>query len=48
MDFIVNPAALDRIPADLLARIDVAREAIREGMLEVPRIEFLEEEPGGP
>lgn len=48
VDFIVNPAALDRIPADLLARIDEAREAIRAGTLEVPRIEFLEEEPGGP
>lgn len=48
VDFIVNPAALDRIPAGLLARIDEARAAIREGVLEVPRIEFVEEEPGGP
>ena len=48
VDFIVNPAALDRIPSELLARIDEARAAIREGRLEVPRIEFLEEESGGP
>ncbi len=48
VDFIVNPAALDRIPAELLARIGEARTAIREGALEVPRIRFLEEEPGGP
>ncbi len=48
VDFIVNPAALDRIPADLLARIDEARTAIRKGRLEVPRVRFLEGEPGGP
>ena len=48
VDFIVNPAALDRIPGELLARIDEARTAIREGVLGVPRIRFLEEEPGGP
>ena len=48
VDFIVNPAALDRIPGELLARIGEARTAIREGALEVPRIRFLEEEPGGP
>ena len=48
VDFIVNPAALDRIPAELLARIDEAREAIRAGALEVPRLRFLEEESGGP
>lgn len=48
VDFIVNPEVLDRIPADLLARIGEARTAIREDMLDVPRIEFLEEEPGGP
>ena len=48
VDFIVNPAALDRIPEDLRARIDAARAAIRDGALEVPRIQFLEEEPGGP
>lgn len=48
VDFIVNPAVLDRIPAELLARINEARTAIREGALEVPRIQFLEEESGGP
>ena len=48
VDFIVNPAALDRIPAALLERIDEARRTIREGMLEVPRIRFLEAESGGP
>ena len=48
VDFIVNPAALDRVPAELLTRINEARTAIREGSLEVPRIQFLQEEPGGP
>ncbi len=48
VDFVVNPAALDRIPAELRARIDEARTAIRAGALEVPRIRFLEEESGGP
>ena len=47
VDFIVNPEALDRIPAELLARVDEARAAIRAGTLDVPRIRFLEEEPGG-
>ncbi len=48
VDFIVNPAALDRIPAELLSRIGEARAAIRQGTLEVPRIRFLEEESGSP
>ncbi len=48
VDFIVNPAARDRIPADLLGRVDEARRAIRDGSLEVPRIQFLEDESGSP
>ena len=46
VDLIVNPAVVDRIPADLLARIDTARTAIVEGSMEVPRVRFVEGEEG--
>ena len=44
VDLVVNPAVQDRIPADLLARIDEARQAIREGSVDVPRVRFVEGE----
>jgi basic membrane lipoprotein Med (substrate-binding protein (PBP1-ABC) superfamily) len=47
VDLIVNPAVVDRIPAELLQRVDEAREAIRAGSLDVPRVRFLEETPEG-
>lgn len=46
VDFVVNPALADRIPADALSRIDEARSAIRDGTLEVPRVPFVEGETG--
>jgi basic membrane protein A and related proteins len=46
VDFVPNPALLDRIPADLLERVDSARAAIRRGDLQVPRIPYVEGEPG--
>lgn len=48
IDFVVNPALQDRVPAELLARVDAARAAIRAGELEVPRVPFVEGEPGVP
>lgn len=44
--FVPNPVWLDRIPAELLARVDSARLAIRAGELRVPRIPFVEGEEG--
>ncbi len=47
VDFVFNPALLDRIPAELVRAVDEAREAIFSGALEVPRIPFVEgPEPG--
>jgi hypothetical protein len=47
VDFVVNPAVASSIPADLLTAIDEARDAIRSGALEVPRVPFVEGEPDG-
>ena len=47
VDFVVNPAVASSIPADLLRAIDEARDAIRSGALEVPRVPFVEGEPDG-
>lgn len=46
IDFVVNPAVADAIPDTLLARVDEARERIRSGSLQVPRVPFVEGEPG--
>jgi basic membrane lipoprotein Med (substrate-binding protein (PBP1-ABC) superfamily) len=46
IDFVVNPAVADRIPAELLQRVDEARARIRSGALQVPRVPFVEGEPG--
>ncbi len=46
VDFVVNPALADRIPTDVMSRIDEARSAIRDGTLEVPRVPFVEGETG--
>jgi basic membrane lipoprotein Med (substrate-binding protein (PBP1-ABC) superfamily) len=46
VDFVPNPALAERLPADLLARVDAAREAIAAGELEVPRVPFVEGEDG--
>jgi basic membrane lipoprotein Med (substrate-binding protein (PBP1-ABC) superfamily) len=46
IDFVANPAALDRIPPALLRRVDEAREGIRAGTVAVPRVHVVEGEPG--
>ena len=45
--FVPNPELAEVIPADLLARVEEARAAIRAGTLNVPRIPFVEGESGG-
>lgn len=46
VDFVPNPALGDRIPPELLARVDSARSAIVAGELQVPRVPFVEGEDG--
>lgn len=46
IDFVANPALVDRIPPELLARVDAARDSIRGGLLQVPRVPFVEGEEG--
>jgi basic membrane protein A len=46
IDFVLNPALADRVPADLVAAMTAERERIRSGELEVPRVPFVEGEPG--
>jgi basic membrane protein A and related proteins len=45
VDFVPNPAVVDRIPDELRAAIDEARGRIEAGALEVPRVPFVEGEP---
>ena len=44
IDFVPNPALVDRIPSEVLDRVDDARERIRTGALDVPRVRYLEDE----
>jgi basic membrane protein A len=46
IDFVPNPALGGVIPVSVLAGIDAARERIRRGDLIVPRVPFVEGEPG--
>jgi len=46
VDFVANPAVLDRIPDELLARIDSMRTLIRSGEFDPPRVPFIEGEEG--
>lgn len=48
VEFVPNPAQEGVIPAEALARIDEARQAIIAGELEVPRIDYLEPEGDDP
>jgi basic membrane protein A len=45
-DFVPNPILVDRYPEGLLERVDRARQSILSGELEVPRVPFVEGEPG--
>jgi len=46
VDFVLNPALADRVPAELRAAVDEARRQIRAGKLAVPRVPYVEGEPG--
>ena len=46
VDYVPNPAVIDRYPAELLQRIDDARRAILAGELTVPRVPYVEGEVG--
>jgi basic membrane protein A and related proteins len=46
IDFVANPGLLGRYPTGLLDRIAAARDSIREELLEVPRVPFVEGEEG--
>lgn len=46
VDFVPNPEALDHYPGDLLDRIRAAGDSIRAGILDVPRIAFVDGEVG--
>ena len=48
VDFVLNPLLADRVPADLKARVERARAQIRSGELEVPRVAYIEGDPGAP
>jgi basic membrane lipoprotein Med (substrate-binding protein (PBP1-ABC) superfamily) len=46
IDFVLNPQLTDRIPLELQQQMDEARMRILAGDLEVPRVPFVEGEPG--
>ena len=46
VDFVPNPALPGGIPAELLARVHSARDAIARGELQVPRVPYVDGEPG--
>ena len=48
VDFVFNPELVARVPAALIDAVEGARERIRQGELEVPRVPFVEGEPGVP
>lgn len=48
IDFVFNPEMLGDIEPDLIDRIQEARELIRAGELDVPRVPFIEGEAGVP
>ncbi len=47
VDFVPNPAAAGVVPAAVEARIAQARKDVASGVLEVPRIRYLEDDPPG-
>lgn len=46
IDFVPNPALVERYPAGLIERIAAARDSIRADLLTVPRVPFVEGEEG--
>lgn len=48
VDLILNPALQDRIPEELQARVQAARDSVIAGTLDVPRVPFVEgQDPNG-
>ncbi|MEJ2538799.1 MAG: BMP family protein [Gemmatimonadota bacterium] len=48
VDLILNPTLEDRIPAELRARVEAARDSVVAGTLDVPRVPFVEgQDPNG-
>jgi basic membrane protein A len=45
IDFVLNPALIDRVPAELVDALEAQRALIRAGELQVPRVPFVEGEP---
>lgn len=48
VDYVVNPNLVDRYSPELLARLESIRLGIRSGIVDVPRIEFVEAGEGSP
>ena len=48
VDFLFNPGLVGRVPDSLRAAVDAARARIRAGELQVPRVDYVEGEPGVP
>ncbi len=46
IDFVFNPELADRIPPELVERVGAAKDRIRAGELDVPRVPFIEGETG--
>jgi basic membrane lipoprotein Med (substrate-binding protein (PBP1-ABC) superfamily) len=46
IDFVFNPALVDRVPEHVVADVREARALIRSGQLHVPRVPFIEGEAG--
>jgi basic membrane protein A and related proteins len=40
IDFVINPAMKDKVPAELVQKLDATKEKIRKGELEVPKDDF--------
>jgi basic membrane lipoprotein Med (substrate-binding protein (PBP1-ABC) superfamily) len=40
IDFVVNPVLKDKVPADVLAKIEAAKKDIASGKLVVPKDDF--------
>lgn len=46
VDFVLNPVHEQRVPAHIVRAVDEARERIRGGALDVPRVPFVQGEAG--
>jgi basic membrane lipoprotein Med (substrate-binding protein (PBP1-ABC) superfamily) len=46
IDFVFNPALVDRVPPEVVKQVTEARDLIVQGRLDVPRVPFVEGEAG--